>query len=125
MMKGTTIDAGCAICNTSFKICPQADESRFCVSCDEEMNRYNGLQFSTKIRQVLDKLKEIRERDLLEKTIVFSQFVSMFDLLKPFLKADGFKFIECRCFSGTSGTVADVNATDNGSMNRCGRNLRG
>ncbi|KAF9523816.1 SNF2 family N-terminal domain-containing protein [Crepidotus variabilis] len=48
---------------------------------------------SAKVRMVLKLLKEIGERpDSEEKTIIFSQFTSMLDLLEPFLKSEGIKF---------------------------------
>ena len=52
---------------------------------------------SAKIRMVLKLLREIDQRsNSEEKTIVFSQFTSMLDLLEPFLRADGIKFVRCK-----------------------------
>lgn len=54
---------------------------------------------SAKIRKILMILKEIDERsDASEKTIIFSQFTSMLDLLEPFLDKEGVKFVRCKCF---------------------------
>lgn len=52
-------------------------------------------QTSTKIRKVLEILNQTRESNPGEKTIIFSQFTSMLDLIEGPLKRDGFKV--CRC----------------------------
>lgn len=97
-MKGATIDeASCAICQRSFAKVQQAPKSRFCLGCEDEMEYGKESEVSTKVRQLLGKLKEIKERDPEEKTIVFSQFVSMFELIKPYLTKAGFKFVQCEC----------------------------
>jgi SNF2 family DNA or RNA helicase len=57
---------------------------------------------SAKIRKLLQLLKEINAREdeegelAGEKTIVFSQFTSMLDLIQPFLKDAGIAFVRCR-----------------------------
>lgn len=51
---------------------------------------------SAKIRMVLKLLRDVDERsDSEEKTILFSQFTSMFDLLEPFLQKEGIKYVRC------------------------------
>lgn len=50
---------------------------------------------SAKIRKILELLGDIEERDEEEKTIIFSQFTSMLDLIEPFLKAEGIKYVRC------------------------------
>lgn len=51
---------------------------------------------SAKIRMVLKLLRQIDERsDSEEKTIVFSQFTSMLDLLEPFLQDEGIRYVRC------------------------------
>ncbi|KAG2034468.1 SNF2 family N-terminal domain-containing protein [Suillus americanus] len=48
---------------------------------------------SAKIRKLLEILRDIDERsESAEKTIIFSQFTSMLDLIEPFLTAEGIKF---------------------------------
>ncbi|KXN88440.1 hypothetical protein AN958_07346 [Leucoagaricus sp. SymC.cos] len=48
---------------------------------------------SAKIRMILKLLKDIDDRsDSKEKTIIFSQFTSMLDLIMPFLKEKGIRF---------------------------------
>ncbi|GJE98728.1 DEAD/DEAH box helicase [Phanerochaete sordida] len=73
-----------------------------CVSCEELMAKArrksvggnaNLPPTSAKIRKILDLLDEIDERDDEEKTIIFSQFTSMLDLIEPFLKAQGIKYV--------------------------------
>lgn len=45
---------------------------------------------------MLEILKDIKERSGgVEKTIVFSQFTSMLDLIEPFLKEEGVKYVRC------------------------------
>jgi SNF2 family DNA or RNA helicase len=52
---------------------------------------------SAKIRMVLKLLHDIDVRSKgEEKTIIFSQFTSMLDLLEPFLKEKGVKYVRCK-----------------------------
>ena len=54
---------------------------------------------SAKIRMMLKLLKKIEQRgDGDEKTIVFSQFTTMLDLVEPFLKREGIRYVRCACF---------------------------
>jgi SNF2 family DNA or RNA helicase len=61
---------------------------------------------SAKIRKLLDLLKEINSRKddegepTGEKTIVFSQFTTMLDLIQPFLKDAGISFVRCKVLRG-------------------------
>jgi len=61
---------------------------------------------SAKIRKLLELLKEInlREKDkgepTGEKTIVFSQFTTMLDLIQLFLKDAGISFVRCELLFG-------------------------
>jgi hypothetical protein len=53
---------------------------------------------SAKIRMILKLLKDVEVRSGgEEKTIVFSQFTSMLDLIEGFLKEDGIRFVRCEC----------------------------
>jgi SNF2 family DNA or RNA helicase len=60
---------------------------------------------SAKIRKLLELLKEIKSREndegepTEEKTIVFSQFTTMLDLIQPFLKEAGIGFVRCELSS--------------------------
>lgn len=60
---------------------------------------------SAKIRKIMELLELIDERaDGTEKTIIFSQFTTMLDLLEPFLRDEGIQFVRCKypCFCTTS-----------------------
>jgi len=61
----------------------------------KSLNPASGLPpSSAKIRKILDLLEDIDERsEAEEKTIIFSQFTSMLDIIEPFLKAQGIKFV--------------------------------
>lgn len=61
---------------------------------------------SAKIREILRLLREVDDRrsadeddeegeDAGEKTIIFSQFTSMLDLIQPFLREEGIKHVRC------------------------------
>lgn len=54
---------------------------------------------SAKIRKILELLRKVDERDDAEKTIIFSQFTSMLDLIQPFLKDQGIKHVRCELMS--------------------------
>ncbi|EMD37109.1 hypothetical protein CERSUDRAFT_155596 [Gelatoporia subvermispora B] len=61
----------------------------------KSMNPSSGLPpQSAKTRKTLELLQSIDERsDSTEKTIIFSQFTSMLDIIEPFLKDAGVKFV--------------------------------
>ena len=51
---------------------------------------------SAKIRKLLEIVLGIEKRSgQKEKTIVFSQFTSFLNLIEPFLRAAGIKFVRC------------------------------
>lgn len=50
---------------------------------------------SSKTRMIVKILREIEERGEGEKTIIFSQFTSMLDVIEPFLRVEGFKYVRC------------------------------
>lgn len=47
---------------------------------------------SAKIRMLLKLLKEVKPD---EKTIVFSQFTSFLNIIEPFLKENGIRYVRC------------------------------
>lgn len=56
-------------------------------------------QSSAKIRMILKLLRDIDERsDGEEKTIIFSQFTSMLDLIEPFLREAGARYVRCQSY---------------------------
>lgn len=96
------------VLNTSFF--PRSIDSRnmtageaYCIDCaplaiqakmeDDDRNS------SAKIRMILKLLREIDERsDGEEKTIIFSQFTTMLDLIEPFLREEGIRYVRCAFF---------------------------
>lgn len=79
-----------------------ASESKYCNDCDLIARRKSISPSSSlppdsaKIRKILEILDDVDERsDGVEKTIIFSQFTSMLDVIQPFLKDRGFKFVRC------------------------------
>ncbi|KAL1757353.1 SNF2 family N-terminal domain-containing protein [Schizophyllum commune] len=70
------------------------DLDRFCRDCAMlRAMRVDGLSTSAKLRKIMEILDEIEDRGEGEKTIVFSQFTSMLDLIEPFLKKRGVRFV--------------------------------
>ena len=70
---------------------------RGCVPLAKEAQRAErDRPSSAKIRKILQLLKEVDERsEGEEKTIIFSQFTSMLDLIEPFLSEKGIKYVRC------------------------------
>lgn len=61
---------------------------------------------SAKVRKIIELLRDIDERsDGVEKTIIFSQFTSMLDLIQPFLRAEGMKYVRCKFRSIASSSL--------------------
>ncbi|KAG6336400.1 hypothetical protein ID866_2694 [Astraeus odoratus] len=98
---GVTNAKKCQLCQTSL---PVGDDSAHCGACASlaatsrqrfvNQKHPNLPPESAKIRKILDILKEINERSGgVEKTIIFSQFTSMLDLIEPFLDAEGVKHV--------------------------------
>lgn len=79
---------------------------------------------SAKTRKVMSILADIHERsEGDEKTIIFSQFTSMLDLLEPFLKNEGVRYVRCelasRLLSFSAHNLSSF--ADDGSMNKIKR----
>ena len=52
---------------------------------------------SAKIRMILKILLDIKEQSNgVEKTIIFSQFTSMLDLIEPFLRDERIRYVRCK-----------------------------
>lgn len=95
----------CQMCRTDLDSSNMSDEDgSYCIACADLARKARrkstvtgplGLpQDSAKIRKIVELLREIDDRsDGTEKTIIFSQFTSMLDLIEPFLKAEGFRFV--------------------------------
>ena len=79
---------------------------------------------SAKIRKILELLEAIQTRgDGEEKTIIFSQFTTMLDLLQPFLKDAGIKHVRCACLVLDFRIVVDEVIVDDGSMSKPERDV--
>ncbi len=52
---------------------------------------------SAKTRMIMELLEDVAERSSgEEKTIIFSQFTSMLDIIQPFLRDAGIKYVRCK-----------------------------
>lgn len=88
----------CQMCTTELgpeNISP--DDDYHCRDCASLVSNARGKESrpsSAKIRMIMKLLQEIEERsDGEEKTIIFSQFTSMLNLIEPFLKDAGVKYV--------------------------------
>lgn len=77
-------------------------DTPYCDDCIKVIKQSDGkdghhdlFKTSTKIRKLMEILNETRDKHPGEKTIVFSQFTSMLDLIEAPLKRNGFNV--CRC----------------------------
>lgn len=82
-------------------------ESKYCNDCEELANKARRKSLvaggvalppsSAKIREITRIMNEITNRsDSEEKTIIFSQFTSMLDLIQPFLRRDHIRYVRCK-----------------------------
>src|SRR5579859_5840765 len=73
-----------------------------CLDCEQNLEKVflaqpdPGRRTSSKIRKVLEILKTPIDEDHQVKTIIFSQFTSMLDVIEPFLRDHGIIFGRCR-----------------------------
>ncbi|GAA5796627.1 hypothetical protein HPULCUR_002000 [Helicostylum pulchrum] len=77
----------------------QKEQTPYCTDCTSGLqskfsDRRTLFKTSTKVSKLMEILKQTRESNPDEKTIVFSQFTSMLNLLEEPLKREGFKI--CR-----------------------------
>ncbi|GAA5881816.1 hypothetical protein JCM3774_001289 [Rhodotorula dairenensis] len=107
----------CSLC--SGPVPPSNDEQKprdLCSRCHDELKRYERLKSSTKVKRTLQLLENIRRESAAavaagkppKKTIIFSQFTAMFDVLEPFLRQGGFNFVR---YTGKMPPVARAEAT--------------
>jgi len=95
---GVTSTKRCQVCQT---LLPSSTTGSHCSDCAVLVDKARRKSLagpasdlppeSGKIRKILQLLREVDERDNEEKTIIFSQFTSMLDLIQPFLNAEGIK----------------------------------
>ncbi|KAJ7112399.1 SNF2 family DNA-dependent ATPase [Mycena crocata] len=88
----------CQVCMLEMDARHMAEGEQYCIDCAplaiqakiEEADRNS----SAKIRMILQLLRDIDNRsDGEEKTIIFSQFTSMLDLVEPFLHEAGVRYV--------------------------------
>ncbi|KAG1743712.1 SNF2 family N-terminal domain-containing protein [Suillus paluster] len=96
----------CQLCQTELASYDDSDHCPDCVQIAAKARRKsvaaptardpNLPPDSAKIRKMLEILRDIDERsESAEKTIIFSQFTSMLDLIEPFLTSEGIKYARC------------------------------
>lgn len=67
----------------------------------------------------MELLRSIEERSNgEEKTIIFSQFTSMLDLIQPFLRSSDMNFVRCNYQSTSTSVRHDNLSIDDGSMRK-------
>ncbi|KAI8057558.1 SNF2 family N-terminal domain-containing protein [Gilbertella persicaria] len=92
------------------QLCGRPDVLRVCTECGETSSvslQSETFKSSTKVNKLIEILKETRENNPGEKTIVFSQFTSMLDLIENPLREHGFHF--CRYDGSMSGNTRERN----------------
>lgn len=90
----------CGLCQEAFQpLHNSSDErdSKYCVKCRDVFKSYAEENASTKIIKILEVLKRMIQEDGDEKALIFSQFTSFFDILRPFLRRANIKFVVCEC----------------------------
>ncbi|KAJ7074069.1 SNF2 family N-terminal domain-containing protein [Mycena amicta] len=96
---GLNVGRKCQVCTQ--EITPQTNvpNAPYCIDCaplaiQAQFAEEDHDGSSAKIRMLLKLLETIAERgDGEEKTIVFSQFTSMLDLVEPFLRREGVRYV--------------------------------
>ncbi|KAG9313720.1 hypothetical protein JVU11DRAFT_6070 [Chiua virens] len=113
----------CQLCQT---VLPVGDHGTHCKGCQPLANTIepkvnsNLPPESTKIKKILDILQMINERsDGTEKTIVFSQFTTMLDLIEPFLDAQGIKHVRYDGSMAKDKREASLEKIRNSKSTRC------
>jgi SNF2 family DNA or RNA helicase len=76
----------------------EGEWSNHCIDCVPlAMQAKEEKQSSAKIRKILEILTDIKDRsEGKEKTIVFSQFTTMLDLIEPFLRDERIRYVRCK-----------------------------
>lgn len=103
-----------------------SSDSKYCNDCGGLARRKSISPSSSlppdsaKIRKILEILEDIEERSGgVEKSIIFSQFTSMLDVIQPFLKDRGFQFVRCKCLPCSHRiSLINDNRLDDGSMRK-------
>ncbi|THH29503.1 hypothetical protein EUX98_g4700 [Antrodiella citrinella] len=90
----------CQVCQVELKASNKG-EGENCIDCDDIVRKSRRKSTtssdlppdSAKTRKVMSILSEIAQKEGGEKTIIFSQFTSMLDLLEPFLTDQGIRYV--------------------------------
>lgn len=83
----------------------QSSGRQYCDQCQKDLDRAGAVTSSTKITGLMRVLKEELSKDKTNKVIIFSQFISFFKLLEPYIQKTGYKFVQCELCRLHSSTV--------------------
>ncbi|KAG0655682.1 hypothetical protein C6P46_000771 [Rhodotorula mucilaginosa] len=106
----------CSLCSGPISANDQKNPNDLCTKCHDELKRYDRLKSSTKVKRTLQLLENIRRESAIamaagkppKKTIIFSQWTAMFDVLEPFLRQGGFNYVR---YTGQMHPTARAEAT--------------
>ncbi|KAI7898532.1 SNF2 family N-terminal domain-containing protein [Cokeromyces recurvatus] len=90
------------------KLCGNKEDLPFCKECKTILSSLkssssdNNSRSSTKMKKLLEILQETRVQNPKEKTIIFSQFTSMLDLMEDSLRENGFQYSR---YDGSMSTI--------------------
>ncbi|KIK96178.1 hypothetical protein PAXRUDRAFT_826224 [Paxillus rubicundulus Ve08.2h10] len=115
----------CQLCQTAL---PAGDDAKHCKECSSVAKTVAHASItdsklppeSAKINKIRDLLKTIDERSGgVEKTIIFSQFTSMLDLIEPFLDAEGIQHVRYDGSMSKDKREASLEKIRNSKSTRC------
>ncbi|KWU44780.1 hypothetical protein RHOSPDRAFT_17334 [Rhodotorula sp. JG-1b] len=106
----------CSLCAGPISANDEKNPNDLCTKCHNELKRYDRLKSSTKVKRTLQLLENIRRESATamaagkppKKTIIFSQWTAMFDVLEPFLRQGGFNYVR---YTGQMHPTARAEAT--------------
>ena len=124
LMKAMTVEGHCEICHREFVpfhltrallISDSLDssETTYCRSCamvqkQRSLTATDSAYRSTKIRCILKLLKEIDSKPDNGKTIIFSEFTSMLDIVAAVLDEERIRYVRCTQNIHLSSSNADL-----------------
>jgi len=106
LMSGLAIETRCGMCFITYSSSSTGNNSRirsgrdYCENCETNMERYQvkrsetGSKPSSKIRRMLEILKTNVDDEPV-KTIIFSQFTCMLDVVEPYLRQHNIQYGRC------------------------------
>jgi SNF2 family DNA or RNA helicase len=106
----------------------KASEDTHCRGCAavyrETGRRVTDVGYrSTKVRKMLELLRAIENQDDPGKTIIFSEFVKMLDIVAGVLKEEGMRFVRCKVLPSYAGIFVTNTLPDDGTMNAAQRQV--